>query len=356
MNSGTSFMPMVKGTTTLKQIADRCSVDTSTVSRVLNNSHDRRFSVSQAVRNRIFNVTKELDYRPNVAARNLSVRKTHLIAVLGISKIEYGHIGPREESISALIKAFDVKGYDICVQLLRLRREAFEMPPLRVDGIVAVGPTSLDDLQTLEISDLPYVSLNGVVGARGSQVVANDCQGMWIAIEHLKSLGHTRIVYLNNPCDSSFHSHNLPRDAIFAQMMLDYGLQSPIVNLAKLTGMEFEDFSYEQFLRRSVIENKSTAVIADSHIIALSILRAAHDLSLTVPGDFSLICFNNMPELKFAIPSVTAVELPSAAMGCAAAELLFCAINKENCKKPRRIMLDETLILRESTAAPASAT
>src|ERR1700733_5549623 len=87
----------------------------------------------------------------------------------------------------------------------------------------------------------------------------------------------------------------------------------------RLSNTQPWDSYYEPFLKHAVIEGKATAVLAYSHYGALSLLRTAHDLGLSVPRDFSLVCFNNEPVLSLAIPSVTAVDVPSAAMGQAAA-------------------------------------
>src|SRR5580658_11171006 len=93
--------------TNIKDVAEKCAVAPSTVSRVLNNSKHGRFSVSQAVRDRILKVAEELNYRPSMAARNLTVSKTHLIAVLGVAGIWSDRVGPLEEAVGALSKALD---------------------------------------------------------------------------------------------------------------------------------------------------------------------------------------------------------------------------------------------------------
>jgi DNA-binding LacI/PurR family transcriptional regulator len=84
----------------------------------------------------------------------------------------------------------------------------------------------------------------------------------------------------------------------------------------------------------------------------LSLLRAAHNRGISVPKDFSLVCFNNVPVLKLTTPSLTAVDVPSGAMGQAAAELLLRAINDKDSIAPRFRKLEEKLIVRESTAPP----
>jgi len=347
---------MGKATTNLKELAERCAVAPSTVSRVLNNSKHGRFSVSQAVRDRILKVAEELNYRPSMAARNLTASKTHLVAVLGVSQIESDHVGPQEEAVSSLAKALDVEGYEICAQFISLRHGPFELPPLRVDGIVAVGPTSLDDLQVLEHNDVPYVSLDGVVGSRGLQVAPDDAQGARAAIEHLKSLGHHRIAYLDHPSISALHPSVFTRREAFARSLKEFGLETPPVQRPQLTNEMPWDSTYEPFLRQAVIEGKATAVLAYSHFGALSLLRTAHNLGLLVPGDFSLVCFNNVPVLKLTTPSITAVDVPSGAMGRAAAELLLQAINNKRWAGPRFRKLEEKLIVRESTMPPARTT
>ncbi len=343
---------MARATTNLKEVAERCAVAPSTVSRVLNNSKHGRFSVSQPVRERILKVAEELNYRPSMAARNLTVSKTHLIAVLGVPRIESDHVGPQEEAIGAMAKALDAEGYEICVQFISLRHGPFELPPLRVDGIVAVGPTSLEDLKVLERSGVPYVSLDGVAGSHGMQVIPDDAQGTRMAIEHLIGLGHRRIAYLDNPSISALHASVLTRRQAFARALKEFGLETPLVEPPKLPDDVSWDSTYEPFLQRAVIEGKATAVLAYSHFAALSLLKTAHNRGILVPRDFSLVCFNNVPVLKLTTPSLTAVDVPSAAMGQAAAEMLLRAINDKDSVAPRFRKLEEELIVRESTSTP----
>jgi DNA-binding LacI/PurR family transcriptional regulator len=340
---------MASATINLKEVAKRCAVATSTVSRVLNKSKPGRFSVSQAVRERILKVAEELNYRPSLAARNLTVGKTHLIAVLGMSRLESDHVGPQEEAVSAMAKVLDAEGYETCTQFLSVRHRPFELPPLRVDGIVAVGATRLDDLQVLERNDVPYVSLDGVVGSRGLQVIPDDAQGTRMAVEHLKSVGHRRIAYLDNPSIAALHPSVFTRRAAFGRAIREFGLETPLGGPPQLPDEVPWDSTYEPFLRHAVIEGKATAVLAYSHFAALSLLRAAHDLGISVPGDFGLVCFNDVPVLKLTTPSLTAVDVPSTAMGYAAAELLVRAINDKDSGAPRCRKLEEKLIVREST-------
>jgi LacI family transcriptional regulator len=344
---------MRKATGSLLEVARRCAVSQSTVSRVLNNSNHGRFSVSPEVRAKILGVAAALNYRPNMAARNLTVSKTHLIAVLGLSEFWSDHVGPIEEAVGAVAKALDGAGYELCIQIMSPRHGPFDLPPLRVDGILAVAPQSLAVLEPLEQSGIPYVSMDGVVGPSGAQVLPGDADGMLKALKHLHELGHRRIAYFDTPSTDTHLSVFVRRDA-FLKYTTELGIESPHLSLPRLSvGAPWAPV-YEPFLRQAVIEGKATAVVAYSHFGALALVRKAHDMGLKIPADFSLICFNNEPALQLAIPSVTAVDVPSVAMGQIAADLLLRQMEAKEPVEPESVLLTETLIPRESTAAPRS--
>jgi DNA-binding LacI/PurR family transcriptional regulator len=334
------------------EVARRCSVSKSTVSRVLNGSKHGRFSVSPAVREKILKVARELNYRPNIAARNLTISKTHLVAVLGLNGFWSDRVGPIDEAAAALARVLDGAGYEIYVQFMTPRHNPFDLPPLRVDGIVAVSPQSLDDLAALEKSEVPYVSLDGVVGKRGARVYPDDAEGTYKALQHLVDLGHRRIAYLDNPSIDATHLSVTVRRDSFTRASKEMNFEVPKLGLPKLQPEVSWDLYYEPFLRRAVLEEKATAVLSYSHHGALAVLRIAHDLHLSVPRDFSLICFNDVHMLNVSVPSLTAIDVPAIPLGHTAAELLLQQMTSDDPLTSRSIKLKESLIIRESTAVP----
>lgn len=343
---------MARSGGSLMEVAKRCAVSQSTVSRVLNNSKHGRFSVSPKVRAKILKVANELNYRPSIAARNLAVSKTRLVAVLGISEFWSDRVGPVEEALGALARTLDADGYEICMQFVSLRRDPFDLPMLRVDGVVAVAPRTSDHLEILEESGIPYVTLDGIVGKRGLQVVPDDADGMHKALSYLVELGHKRIAYLDNPNIGASHLSVFVRREAFEKGRGDLKFQTPNLNLPKLPDNASWDSYYQPFLKRAVVEGKATAVVAYSHYGALSLLRTAHDMGLSVPKDFSVMCFNNEPMLGLAVPSITAVDVPARPMGINAAQLLLKEMQSPGSVEQRAMKLPESLIVRESTAAP----
>ncbi len=345
---------MSKPSGSLMEVARRCEVSLSTVSRVLNNAQQGRFSVSPAVRAKILKVARELNYRPNIAGRNLSGSKTRLVAVLGLRDFWSDQVGPTEEAVGAMAQKIHRSEYGICMQFMMPGQGAYDPLPLRVDGVVAVSPSKLEDLARLEQSGIPYISIGGVAGPNGIEVLADDADGTRQALEHLVGLGHRQIAYLDNPSVVACHLSVFSRRQAFAEAASEMNFQIAQADLPQLApGLPWDSY-YEPFLRQAVIKGRATAVLAYSHFGALSLLRKAHDLGLSVPGDFSLVCFNNEPVLTVSVPSITAIDVPSVSMGHAAAELLLAAMEATTPPTTRKLMLRESLVVRESTKAPRS--
>ena len=343
---------MAKPLGTLADLAKICEVHPSTVSRVLNNSNKGRFSVSPDVRQRIIEAAAKLQYQPSVAARNLTVGKTQLIAVMGLGGFYSDHVGPIEHAVSAMGKALDRAGYEICVQLVSTRHGPYAMPPLRVDGAVAIFAQSEADIDALDTLGVPYVTVHGVTGKRGSSVSFDDARGTRIALKHLVDLGHRRIAYLGNLSIGAKHPSVRERREAYYAASFEMGFEIPQVALQTMPpGTEWEAY-YAPFVRSAIIEGGATAVLAYSHQGALGLMRTAHDLGLKVPDDFSLVCFNNEPSARLSIPSLTAVDLPAARMGELAAEILIRAMTSPSPMTPVHVRLDESLVPRESTSRP----
>jgi DNA-binding LacI/PurR family transcriptional regulator len=317
---------------------------------VLNNSKHGRFSVSAEVRERILSTARTLNYRPSMAARNLTVTKTNLVAVLGVGHMTSDRVGPVEQAVNAMARTLDQAGYEICVQFLSSRHGPFDLPPLRVDGVVAVGAGSDADVTALDELRLPYVSINGRVGETGSSVVPDDAGGTRLAMQHLADLGHQTVAYLDHWAVDAHHPSVPERRLAFRAGLAEFGLRTPDVDLPLLPADRSWDPYYEPFVRQAILDGGATAVLTYSHQGALSLLRTTHDLGLRVPDAFSLICFNDEPVVRLCVPSITAIDVPSIRMGHKAAEILLRLMAADEPPRPVRVRLDETLIVRESSA------
>ncbi|HKW78289.1 MAG TPA: substrate-binding domain-containing protein, partial [Candidatus Limnocylindria bacterium] len=95
-----------------------------------------------------------------------------------------------------------------------------------------------------------------------------------------------------------------------------------------------------------------TAIFAANDLLALGALRAARDAGLRVPADLSLVGINDIPLVGLIDPPLTTVRVPQREMGSIAARMLIDLIEKASVA-PRHVLLDTTLVVRGSTAAPS---
>jgi LacI family transcriptional regulator len=281
-----------------------------------------------------------------------TARKTKRVAVLGMEDCASDHIGPPQAIVASLAMNLKYAGYQTWLGFLSPQSWAQKLPSLGVDGVAVFPSSRAEDLQPLEDSGIPYVSIGGPAGRRGSQVVADDAGGMRLVLRYLMGLGHRTIAHFDNP-DRSGHFSDSVRRTAFALAAGDLGFQTPPLRHSPLPPGAGWDSYCEPFLKQAVQEGKATAVLAYSHHGALAILRAARGMGLSVPGDFSLVCFNNEPLTGLSVPSITVVDIPAGLLGQTVAELLLRQINSPQPGDRQCVTLNESLIVRESTAAPA---
>lgn len=116
----------------ISEVARRCGVHKSTVSRILNDHYPAGFSVSDAVKRQVLEVADALNFRPNPVLRTMSATRTGLIALLGMSDFNRSSRGPIEEAVNVLLREFAELDYRVCTSFLTVGSEAFSQPPWRV--------------------------------------------------------------------------------------------------------------------------------------------------------------------------------------------------------------------------------
>lgn len=329
------------GPISLADVAELSGVSPSTVSRVLNN-HTDNFSVKAGTRERILKVARDLNYRPDPIRRSLRAKQTHLIAVLGMRDFGTAIRGATEVAVNTFMKSVYAEGFELCTNVLSPREPAFAPPRWRVDGAVAMDCSEKEQLNALDESNVPYVTINGPAGTNGSSVRVDDSAGAHDAIMHLIVLGHKRIAFAL-PDEFNWHESLLSRHEAYLSTLGEFALQ-PVTP-------DFEPgMSPLDVVRKTVVQGKATAILVYNHMMAVKLLRACSVLNIRVPQDVSLVCFNDLFPCEDIVPSLTAMSLPSHDMGVKAAELLLERINEEVPSEPVHIQLPEKLVIRESTA------
>jgi len=362
-----------RGMPSLDDVAEQAGVSKSTVSRILNNRLGNGFSVKEEVRQRVIEVARKMNYRPNLIAKSLTMHSTQMIHIFGGSHAlsDLGNIYQTVVNNIAQVVDAVSDGYDVTVDMSRHAPDESEMPAWRIDGAIILAQCTRPTMQEIVQMGIPYVIVNGRCPQEGCSVTPDDIGGTRLAVEHLIELGHTRIAYsgplppystqtsaqppirvAHDDCGLEAdvlvsHSSLQDRYAAYVETMERCGLE-PIVSAHDKTG------SAEAYLKRKVFERGVTAILAYGHMGGLHLLQAAHTLGVSVPEQLSLICFCDEYANRVMSPGLTFIDLNAAAMGRIAAELLLEQIRNSGAGS-RHIVLPEKLVIRKTTARPNGA-
>lgn len=335
----------------LKRVAELSGFSVSTVSRVLNDP-DAQLPVRRQTRERVLEVARQLDYRPNPMLRTIRAKKTNMIAIVGFRDFGAAFRGPSEEAINAFVDIAYGNGYELCTNLLSPKLDPYALPRWRVDGCVVVDCPDPSLLTDLEQAETPYVSINGAAGPSGSCVRADDAHGAEEIVRHLLRLRHRRIAFIaQDPACRARSLKGIPHHSSFFGRHEGYRAALRDSNVEPLTPEPPPAIDAYEAVRRAVVEQGATALIAYDHMTAVRVLHACATLNIQVPSDVSLACFNDMFPCADVVPSITAVSLPGAHMGRLAAEMLLGQIRNPD-EAPRTVTCPETVQIRESTAPP----
>jgi LacI family transcriptional regulator len=326
---------------TITDVAKLCGVTPATVSRVLNNK--KKFSTSEAVREKIHATARKLGYVPDLSARNLNRQTTHIVGIFASPKTHIAE-GIYESLLEGITEVLHTSEYDVFLDLSGNRQHA--VPFWRFDGAILLQSPRLEIIKELDRRRVPYVCVNEKIGTPVAQVLADDVMGARLAVEHLHQLGHKRFAYANARATYLAHYSVAERYETLVDSARKHGME-----LARGHDMPFSQAI--EFLQESVIADRATAVITYDHHIAVMLVGAAHSLGLKIPQDFSLICFNDVFPVSMLPPPLTAVSVSGREIGRIGADLLLNSVMAE--KPPtgetKEIRVPENLVVRWSTSS-----
>ena len=281
----------------VREVAARAGVSRQTVSRVLNDHPE----VAAETRERVIAAMAELGYRMNNAARALGTRRSRILGVLASDALQYGP----SRSIAALEAWSREAGYWLSAAFADAGDAAAVVAAVdhlvvqSVEGIVVVAPhaRTLEALDALRIG-VPIVTLHAADrGARGLSV--DQAAGARLAVAALADAGHTRIAHLAGPAD---WLEAESRAEGFAAEIASRGLVAgPVIEGDWTAGSGYAAVE-------AVRESGVTAVFAANDQMALGLLGGLHEAGLSVPGDISVVGFDDIPDAAFYWPRLTTVR------------------------------------------------
>ncbi len=331
---------------TIKDVAARCGVHPSTVSRAL--SPAMKHLVADDVADRIKAAANALGYRLNMAAKGLRTGRSGLIGVLAPDIADPGF----PPVLSGITDHLNAEGYaTIVVDVGSNGSEQDLVDRLiarGVDGLVLATVTLHDEVvkHCLDAA-LPVVLVNRVDAAgQLPSAASDDAAGMRLAVEHLVALGHQRIGHVAGPQHVSTGAR---RRAGFEASVRDAGLSArhtPVETVEAYTRAAGREAALRLLARRI----RPTAIVAANDLLALGVYDALAVRGLACPHDVSVVGHNDMPFVDMVAPPLTTIRIAQRDMGEAAARLLLARIAGPEAAS-EHIVLAPQLIIRGSTIA-----
>lgn len=333
---------------TIKDVAGKCGVHPSTVSRAL--SPAMSHLVAAGVAKRIRAAASALGYQPNVTAAGLRTGRSGLIGVLAPDIADPGF----PPVLSGITETLGAEGYativvDVGPNHPRQQELVDRLIARGVDGLV-LATVALNDpvVGHCIAASIPVVLVNRTdAGRRLPAVVTDDEAGMRLAVEHLTALGHRRIGHIAGPQHVSTGAR---RWAGFKRAASRAGLsaRSIVIEIAPAYTREQGRLAALRLLDR---KQAPTAIVAANDLLALGIYDALGERGQNCPRDVSVVGHNDMPYVDMLSPPLTTVRIAQRNMGNQAARLLLDEIAAPAVRR-ERVVLEPVLIVRGSTAAP----
>lgn len=336
---------------TLRDLAEHAAVSPATVSLVLRKSP----LVAEATRKRVLDSVRTLGYVYNRGAASLRTQRTHTVGV-AINEIVNPYFA---ELTAAVERAITRIGRTVFLSNSGedpARQDQFieTMREYNADGLVICPAHGSDPAALRRLRDfgMPCVLISRNLPGSGLDYAGNDHRrGMFLATEHLISLGHRRIAMIGGT-DRSWTG--VERREGYHQALLAYGIE-PDPGLF-LPGPTTRNHGVDTI--KSLLAGKRrppTGAVCFNDVIAFGVMLGLRQLGREPGRDFAVVGYDDLEEAALWTPALTTIRVQSTAMGEAAAQLLLDRI--ADLAAPRReVVLPPELILRQSSGGKRKGT
>jgi len=325
---------------TMDDVARRAGVSRALVSLVMRESP----KVSPQRRAAVLEAADELGYSPHVMARQLASRTPTVLAVL-VSDLRNPYFADVVEAVEAEATA---AGLDTILSTggrrpAAERRAVETMLGFRPAGLVLLSPVVPVSVLGRASAAAPVVAVERTVSLPGVDTVTDDGRaGSRLAVDHLVGLGHTRIVHL----DGGQGAQSSTRRRGFVDAMRAHGLE-PVVEPSEYT----EEGGAAAVTRLLLRGERPTAVVAANDVNAIGAMTALDDAGLSVPGDVSVVGYDNTSLAGLRHLGLTTVDQRRAEMGRLAVRAVLERL-REGRTTPTRHRLRPSLVVRTTTGPP----
>lgn len=335
---------MPKRSATIKAVAERAGVSTTTVSHALNHA-DR---VTQDLRDRVLKAAAELGYQPNPYARSLRLGRTGLVAVVipDICNPVFPEItrAIQDELIKAGLDTV-VYNTDVPAGMSTIYASHYRsyFSSKRFDGVIIAEPAIIDTESTFENLDLPVVLIGHPTDVLMDHVCVDEYRVGYDAIQFLIQRGHRHIGFITG--EQHFFSG---RESLrgFYNALSDHGLVFD--DRLVFPGTYLRASGSQGIEYMLALGAPPSAVLAANDVMAIAAIGAAIDNTKSVPNDIAIMGIDNMPQTADIRPSVTTVDRNLRAQGLAAVELLLRRLRGEKSELPESVIIPHQIVVRAS--------
>jgi DNA-binding LacI/PurR family transcriptional regulator len=327
----------------IADVADRAGVGIATVSRVLNG----RANVRPTTRAKVLEAIHALNYRPSTVARNLSLGRTMVVAIV----LPWFTNPSAVERVRGIVSVLGSSPYDMLlydVESEDRQRRAFELLD-RADGLLIVSTLPPDpEVERFRSALVPCVLVDAHHGTLPS-VVVDDIAGGELATRHLVELGHRRIAFIGDSPPEFRFDWSRDRTIGYERALAHAGipLRTEYIRVGTHSRHQARDIAAE-LLR---LPERPSAIFAGSDTQALGALEAARDLGIGVPEELSVVGFDDIEIASYA--GLTTVRQPLFDSGRRGAELLLQALaGRQLAVRVETLPLE--LVVRGTTRPPAA--
>jgi DNA-binding LacI/PurR family transcriptional regulator len=326
----------------MADVAALAGVAPITVSRVANGSP----AVGEETRQRVLAAMAQLRYRPNKAARALATGRFGTIGILTVTLSTYGNA----RMITAFARAANTVGYSVThlaasPELQQKGRIYERLMEQAVDGLIVLADRRHLEAHGFTLpADVPVVFASGG-NAEYPEVDSDQVGGARQATSYLLSLGHPTVWHVAGP--TSYFSANARRQG-WHETLVEAGIRPPGVLVGDWTSQS----GYQ--LGRALARNPDvTAVFAANDQMALGVMRALHEAGRDIPGDVSVVGFDDAEDSAAFWPPLTTIhqEFDAAAELCI--DLLLSAIRGDPIGT-RHVTVPTRLVIKQSAGPPPS--
>jgi len=331
-----------EGPATITDVAARAGVGVATVSRVLN----ARGGVRPSTQQRVVDAIQALNYRPSSLARGLSLQRTMVVAAL----LPWFTNPSAVQRVRGIVDGLSGSQYDLMVfdiESEARQRRAFELFDRgdRADGLLVVSNLPPEaEVDRLRAANIPCVLIDAV-HPHFPSIAVDDNTGGALATRHLIELGHRRIALIGDPPPEFRFEWSRDRTRGYERALASAGIEvrdeyvregTRIPHVARAVATELLS-----------LPERPTAIFAASDTQAIGVLEAARALRIDVPGELSVVGFDDIEVAAYV--GLTTVRQPLLESGRRGAQLLLDALTRRRQVRALRELLPLELVVRGST-------